>query len=422
MENERLKNKKPGDEPGSGSSLTPTRKGYKKTEVGVVPEDWWVSNLGAVCAMKSGEGITSEDIDQSSQYPCYGGNGLRGFTSRFTHDGCYALIGRQGALCGNIVYAKGKLFASEHAVVVTAKPQINILWLTYVLYDMRLNQYSESSAQPGLSVNKLLSLELAVPPTLAEQSAIAAALSDADEHIQSLEQLIAKKRQVKQGAMQELLIGKRRLPGFENKRGFKKTVVGVVPEDWRVKSLGHISSISTGNTPSTHDRDNYGDEFLFVSPADMGFSKHISHTEKMLSKKGFSISRPLPMGSVLFVCIGSTIGKCGIASETLTSNQQINAILPSVDFSNDYLYYAVTAVAPKVKSLAGEQAVPIVNKTQFSETAIPIPPTFAEQTAIASILSDMDAEISALESNLSKTRKIKQGMMQELLTGRIRLV
>lgn len=208
---------------------------------------------------------------------------------------------------------------------------------------------------------------------------------------------------------------------MEVRPGYKQTEVGVIPEDWEVKLLGSIASIATGNTPPTRDAANYGDEFLFVSPVDLGFSKHISRTGKMLSKKGFSISRPFPKGSVLFVCIGSTIGKCGIASETLTSNQQINAILPSAGLSSDYLYYAVSAVSSKVKSLAGEQAVPIVNKTQFSETAIPLPPTKTEQEAIAEALSDADALIESLEQLIAKKRHVKQGAMQELLTGKRRL-
>jgi len=105
--------------------------------------------------------------------------------------------------------------------------------------------------------------------------------------------------------------------------GYKQTEVGVIPEDWYIKKFGCIANIATGNTPPTQDTSNYGDEYLFVSPVDLGYSKLITKTEKMLSKKGFLTSRQFPVGSVLFVCIGSTIGKCGIASETLTSNQQI---------------------------------------------------------------------------------------------------
>ena len=202
--------------------------------------------------------------------------------------------------------------------------------------------------------------------------------------------------------------------------GYKRTEVGVIPEDWEVARLGGIAIIATGNTPPTADPSNYGDEHLFVSPVDMGDNKYIASTEKKLSKKGFAISRHFPKGSILFVSIGSTIGKCGIAPVELTANQQINAVFPSPGFSADYLYYAICAAAPRVKSLAGEQAVPIVNKTQFSETSIALP-TYPEQRAIAEALSDVDGLIAALDKLIAKKRAIKQAAMQQLLTGLTRL-
>ena len=188
-----------------------TKRGYKQTEVGGIPGNWETATLSALSSMKSGEGITSTNIDQFSKYPCYGGNGLRGFTTRFTHDGRYALVGRQGALCGNVLGVEGKFFASEHAIVVTASPRTDIRWLTFVLGEMHLNQYSESSAQPGLSVSKILSLNIACPPSKAEQTAIAKVLSDMDAELAALEQRRDKTRSLKQGMMQELLTGRTRL-------------------------------------------------------------------------------------------------------------------------------------------------------------------------------------------------------------------
>lgn len=202
--------------------------------------------------------------------------------------------------------------------------------------------------------------------------------------------------------------------------GYKQTEVGVIPEDWEVKRLGEFATIATGNTPPTADAANYGDEFLFVSPADLGETKYVTRTGKRLSQKGFAISRRFPKDSILFVCIGSTIGKCGIASVEMSSNQQINAIFPSPEFSADFLYYAVSAAAPKIRYLAGEQAVPLVNKTQFSETEVVFPP-FSEQRVIATALGDVDALLVALEQLLAKKRDLKQAAMQQLLTGQTRL-
>ncbi|PFG10163.1 type I restriction enzyme S subunit [Marinobacter sp. LV10MA510-1] len=203
--------------------------------------------------------------------------------------------------------------------------------------------------------------------------------------------------------------------------GYKQTGVGVIPEDWLVLSISENHQVATGNTPPPSDKSNYGESYLFASPADLGEKKNIYQTEKMLSLKGFALSRRFPAGSTLFTCIGSTIGKTGYACFDLTSNQQINAVFPNLNNDSHFTYYALTYLAPRVKVLAGEQAVPLVNKTEFGETKYPLPSTKIEQTAIANALSDVDALLSELEKLIAKKQAIKTATMQKLLTGRTRL-
>ncbi|NCP81244.1 MAG: hypothetical protein GW826_02895 [Rhodoferax sp.] len=171
---------------------------------------WEMKQFSEICHMKSGEGITSADIDDHSKFPCYGGNGLRGYTARYTHAGSYALIGRQGALCGNVQSVNGEFFASEHAIVLTPLNETDIHWLAAILKRMNLNQYSESSAQPGLSVSRLLAFSLDVPP-FEEQTAIATILSDMDAELAALQTRRDKTHALKQGMMQALLTGRIRL-------------------------------------------------------------------------------------------------------------------------------------------------------------------------------------------------------------------
>jgi len=171
---------------------------------------WDTRQLADVVRMKSGNAITADHMADGAAFPCYGGNGLRGYTSTFTHEGTYALIGRQGALCGNVVLVSGKFYASEHAVVVTASDAIDITWLHFILIRMELNRFAESSAQPGLSVGKVLLLELEVP-SVAEQHAIAQVLTDMDASLTALQARLTKARQLKQALMQVLLTGRIRL-------------------------------------------------------------------------------------------------------------------------------------------------------------------------------------------------------------------
>jgi type I restriction enzyme S subunit len=152
---------------------------------GEVPEHWKMLALKRLVSLKSGDFITSESIDKDGDYPVFGGNGLRGYTTTFTHDGNYVLIGRQGALCGNINYAQGQFWASEHAVVVLPIGPVETKWLGELLRTMNLNQYSVSAAQPGLSVEMISNLSIPQPP-LQEQRTIAASLNRETGRIDTL--------------------------------------------------------------------------------------------------------------------------------------------------------------------------------------------------------------------------------------------
>jgi type I restriction enzyme S subunit len=153
--------------------------------LGAVPAHWEMLALKRLASLKSGESITVESIDKDGDYPVFGGNGLRGYTTTFTHDGNYVLIGRQGALCGNINYAQGHFWASEHAVVVSPIGPVETKWLGELLRAMNLNQYSVSAAQPGRSVEMVSNLSIPHPP-LQEQSTIAAFLNRETGRIDSL--------------------------------------------------------------------------------------------------------------------------------------------------------------------------------------------------------------------------------------------
>jgi type I restriction enzyme S subunit len=423
------------------------KPGYKQTEVGVIPEDWDVIVLGAIGKFKNGLNKDSAAFGHGSPFvnlmDVFGVNTI----STSEHLGLVACTNAERSLYdlkrGDVVFVRSSVKPSGVGLTVVIENDLPETVFSGFLIRFRDNGFidlgykrhcfysgkfrntviasSSVSANTNINQDNLKRLKIPLPPTPAEQEAIAEALSDADALIESLEQLLIKKRLIKQGAMQELLTGKKRLPGFQVKPGYKQTEVGMIPEDWDIRALKDLAPVATGNTPPTQDLSNYGDEFLFVSPVDIGSFKYIWRTEKMLSKKGFSIARSFPAGAILFVCIGSTIGKCGIAPVALTSNQQINAIFPSDKVTSEYLYYSLVIAAPRIKSLAGEQAVPIVNKNQFSETMLPLPSDISEQEAISNVLSDMDTEIEELETKISKAHQIKQGMMQELLTGRTRL-
>ncbi|MGY3995285.1 MULTISPECIES: restriction endonuclease subunit S [Aeromonas] len=180
----------------------------------IFDRDFKTLSLRDVCSMQAGKFINASDIlngHQDGTYPCFGGNGLRGYTKTFTHDGEFSLIGRQGALCGNITFATGCFHATEHAVVVTPRSNINTKWLYYALVDLNLNQYATGVAQPGLSVKNIEQVSIKVPESINEQQKIAAVLSAADQEITTLKQKLDVLKQEKKALMQQLLTGKRRV-------------------------------------------------------------------------------------------------------------------------------------------------------------------------------------------------------------------
>nr|WP_243159063.1 restriction endonuclease subunit S [Clostridium perfringens] len=202
---------------------------------------------------------------------------------------------------------------------------------------------------------------------------------------------------------------------------FKKTELGIIPKKWRLKKIDEIGKVITGNTPKTTEKDNYGDEFLWVSPFDMGSSKYIKNTNKMLSKKGFDKARKLPSGAVLVTCIGSTIGKIGIATNELSTNQQINSIICNEDVDSEFIYYAIDYNFSKYSNYISNQAVPIINKSTFGEFLIQIP-ELKEQNKVAKILSKVDDNIEKQLNKKKKLEILRNGLMQQLLTGNIRVI
>lgn len=209
--------------------------------LGDVPAHWGWRRLKTLCEMQSGESITTESIEQVGEYPVYGGNGLRGFTSTYTHDGAHVLIGRQGALCGNVHFAHGRFWASEHAVVTTLQRDHVLEWFAFLLQAMNLNQYSIAAAQPGLSVDRVLNLSAPVPLEC-EQRAIARFLNHAtnriDHYVGTKEKLIALLEEQKQATILEVVTGRVDVCTGKPYDAYKASGVkwlGSIPAHWDVR-------------------------------------------------------------------------------------------------------------------------------------------------------------------------------------------
>ncbi|EPX9364597.1 restriction endonuclease subunit S [Aeromonas veronii] len=195
----------------------------------------------------------------------------------------------------------------------------------------------------------------------------------------------------------------------------------MVPKGWSQKLISDVGAVVTGNTPPTSNPEYYNGKYPFVSPADLGAHKLINSSIKSLSSQGMEKARSVRAGATLFTCIGSTIGKIGLAGCTLATNQQINVVIPKPDYDDDYVYYQLELRAAYIAKLAGTQAVPIINKTTFESQCILVPDSLPEQKKIAQILSTWDKAITTTEQLLANSQQQKKALMQQLLTGKKRL-
>lgn len=371
--------------------------------------EWEEKKLKDICQMQAGKFVSASEINEKnindSLYPCYGGNGLRGYTKSYTHDGKYSLIGRQGALCGNITFASNKFHATEHAVVVTQNEHIDLNWLFYKLIHLNLNQYATGQAQPGLSVENLERVKVEIPKEEKEQQKIADCLSSLDNLITAQSKKVETLKEHKKGLMQQLFpqeseeVPKLRFPEFKN-----------APE-WEVKPLEKIGEITTGKTPSTSDETLWNGNIRFITPTDIDDDIKYQHNTSRTVVKQPSM-KILKVGTITYTCIAS-IGKIAITTAPSITNQQINSITVYENINNEFVYYALLELTSYIKSKLANTTLPIINKTEFSKFEIKLPKP-NEQQKIADCLSSIDNLITAQNKKVEALKEHKKGLMQKL--------
>lgn len=410
------------------------KQGYKQTEVGVIPEEWEVVTASEACSLVVDCKNRTPPIVDASEYAVVRTPNVRDgqFIQedlRFTDESSYReWTARAVPQAGDIMITREAPLGEVCAVPETHKvclgqrmmlyrPSPSKTDSRYLLYSLmslpvraNLMRKIGGSTVGHAKVDDIRFLKLPLPP-LSEQRTIATLLSDTDALLASLKQLIAKKRNIKQAAMQELLTGKLRLPGFE----------GV----WEVKRLGDLGEIKSGGTPSTSQPAFWDRGIPWCTPTDitaLDGRKYLTTTARTISPAGLqgSSAETIPPYS-LIMTTRATIGECAINAFPMTTNQGFKNIVPNSSVGTEFLYYLMTTQKQRLVSLCGGSTFLEIGKKELNAYEIRLPLNRDEQDAIASMLSGMDEELQALEANLAKVRNLKQGMMQQLLTGKIRL-
>lgn len=417
-------------------------QGFKKTEVGVIPMEWDVKTLFDLAERKKelfddGDWIESEHITSAGVRLIQTGNiGIGSFVEKdvkkyiyeesFTSLRCKQLqkgdllvcrlADPAGRACVLPDIGEVRVVTSVDVTIFRPPPHtadrvfLSNLFSTPEWF-RAVGDRSGGTTHKRIARGALGRIAIKLPP-LPEQRAIAKALSDADALIESLEQLLAKKRQIKQGAMQELLTGKKRLPGFTG--------------EWEVRRLDALASIRSGGTPSTLQAKFWGGEVPWCTPTDitaLAGSKYLRETSRTITQEGLrsSSAELVPAGSIVMTT-RATIGECAINTIPVATNQGFKNFVPFANVDVEFLYYLLMTQTQAFISLCGGSTFLEISKTQLAAFEVVLPATKEEQAAIATILSNMDTELATLQTKLIKARQLKQGMMQDLMTGRIRLV
>jgi type I restriction enzyme S subunit len=398
------------------------KPGYKQTEVGVIPDEWDVCPLGSIAHFHDSRRIPikeSDRIKMQGDYPYYGASGIIDYVNDYIFDGNYILLGEDGA---NIIdrssrlafVVSGKCWINNHAHVIEPHKNMDIHFLSEYLESISYDEYNTGTAQPKLNREKCNAIPVPIPP-LPEQVCIANYLRECDHLTATIKKEISKKKAIKQGAMQELLTGKKRLPGFSG--------------HWAIKTLSEISSeMVDGPFGSNLKTEHYTTDrqVRIIQLSNIGESgwsdantkyttfAHAAELSRCIVQPGsVLIAKMMPAGRAII---------CPDSEKGYILGSDVVKVIPNNSMDSRYLVYA-TKSQFYLDQIADDTQGSTRARTSVSKlrkTAILVP-SKEEQIAIATVLYNMDSEIEALEQKLGKYRQVKQGMMQQLLTGKIRL-
>jgi type I restriction enzyme S subunit len=361
--------------------------------------------LKYAASLKAGDAITSESIEDVGDFPVYGGNGLRGWTSAFTHRGTHVLIGRQGALCGNVQFVEGRFWASEHAVVASPSNGTDARWLYFLLLSLRLNQYSQSAAQPGLAVDVIGNLVVPVP-SLSNQRAIADYL---DAETARIDALIEKKRRMielldeRLSAWIEhmLLDGARRL----------------LPMRRLLASLPQYGATESGE-------DGEAEWPRYIRITDLRADGTLRMEDPKRLKPGAAQPFMLSDGDVLFARSGATVGKSFIYRSFMGPAcfaGYLIRISTRSDVLDSRLIEAWTQTGhywSQIRSASVQATIENVSAERYKELLVPVPPV-PEQAAIAASISDARERSAGLRKRLENQIELMQEHRQALITAAV---
>lgn len=349
--------------------------------------------LGSVCSrLSSGKNISSKLVSSDGKYPVYGGNGLRGYTNQSNFEGECAIVGRQGAFCGNVRYFKGEAYMTEHAVIVCANENHNTRYLAYLLSTMNLGRLSGQSAQPGLSV-KTLSKQIIKLPEIAVQNKVVEVLSRLDEKVSINEKINNNLEQQAQALYQQMFIDN-------------------ASSNWKEGTLSDIANITMGQSPSgsSYNEDGSGTIF-FQGRAEFGFrfpSVRLYTTEpkRIACANDTLMSVRAPVGDLNVAHTACCIGR-GLAAIHSKNNHQ------------SFVLYTMHSLKKRLDIFNGEGTVfGSINRNSLNEMPL-LMPSSEKLDEFEKLVAPMDAAIRTNYDEICHLEQLRDTLLPKLMSGEL---
>jgi type I restriction enzyme, S subunit len=392
-------------------------KGFKQTG------KWDSVLLGDLITLQRGFDLPSR-LRCPGEVPIVSSSGVIDTHDQSPVEGPGVVTGRYGTI-GEVFFVEGNYWPLNTTLFVNDFKDNNPLFIYFLLKTIDYKTYSGKSGVPGVNRNDLHEISVDRPP-IEEQRSIAQVLSDVDALIAALDQLIAKKRHLKTATMQQLLTGKQRLPGFGEGKGYQQSAIGLIPEDWDVQPLKSLLSTSPKYGINAAAIPYQAKHPTYIRITDISEDGRFQPDNLVAVEHPDSDQYFLEEGDLVFARTGASVGKSYLydlndgklvyAGFLIKIHPDAKNLLPN--FLSHYV--KTQAYWDWVQVMSMRSGQPGINGNEYGQLLLPLP-LIEEQSAIAQILTDMDTEITAIETRRTKTQALKQGMMQELLTGRTRL-
>ena len=354
--------------------------------------------INEICSeFKSGKNIKADSISENGEYPVFGGNGLRGYTASYNHEGLYVLIGRQGALCGNVRSVNGKTYITEHAIAAAGNEKSDTSFLHYLFLKMKLGQYSDQSAQPGLAINKLLKLEVSLPP-ISEQKKIAKILSLLDERIATQNKIIDKLQSLIKGIMVEL-----------QKQGVDRGI-------WKKTSLGDVLSERNERNTNLYQ--------VFSVSVSQGVVNQLDFLGRSFAAKDTSKYNVVHYGDLVYTKSPTGSFPYGIVKQSLNlENVAVSPLygvyepksLAVAAYLHEYFMSEINThnyLHPLIQKGA-KNTINITNQ-RFLENSVLLPINTNELLLISKMLRSLNDKLKYLQDILQKYQKQKQYLLRQM--------